>query len=106
LDLTANDEPVTYAEYARSNGLMDTPGWKRFKHYAKKQAKVERMVNQAKLWSYRRDPVWKFSIFMPRTHEKAVEIDKANGNTLWQEAEAMEMTQLLEYKTFIDQGKG
>jgi hypothetical protein len=106
LDLIANDDPVTCAEYARNNGLLDTPGWKRFKRYAKIPAKVERMANQAKLRSYRRDPFWQLGYLTPRTHAQAVEIDKAYGNsTLWQEAEAMEMKQLLEYKTFIDQGK-
>jgi hypothetical protein len=93
-------------QYARTNGLLETPGWKRFKRYAKNQAKVARMVHQAKLRSYRRDPFRKFGFLTPRTHAQAVEIDTANGNTLWQEAEAMEMRQLLEYKTFIDPGKG
>jgi Reverse transcriptase (RNA-dependent DNA polymerase) len=33
-------------------------------------------------------------------------LDKANGNTKWQDAERVEKGQLLEYNTFINRGKG
>jgi hypothetical protein len=45
--------------------------------------------------------VWKFGVLVPRTHAQAVELDKKNGNTYWQDEE-----QLLEYGTFIDKDKG
>jgi hypothetical protein len=35
-----------------------------------------------------------------------VELDNANGNTKWQDAEATEKSQLMEYNTFIDHGIG
>jgi hypothetical protein len=35
-----------------------------------------------------------------------VALDKANGNTKWQDAEATEKNQLMEYNTFIDRGFG
>jgi hypothetical protein len=53
------------------------------------------MVNQAKLGSYRRDPFWKFGALVPQSHGQAIELDKQNKNTRWQEAEATEMGQLL-----------
>jgi hypothetical protein len=52
LDLIANNDPVTCAQYAKNNCFLDTPGWKRFKRYAKNQTKVERMINQTKLRSF------------------------------------------------------
>jgi hypothetical protein len=64
------------------------------------------MVNQAKLKSYRRDPIWNFGFLVPHTHVQAVEIDLANGNSKWQDSEAVEMEQLAEYKIFVDKGKG
>jgi hypothetical protein len=67
---------------------------------------MERMVHQAKLRSYRRDCFWKFRVLVPQTHAQAIELDKKNNNTKWQDAEATEMWQLLEYQTFIDKGKG
>jgi hypothetical protein len=93
-------------DYARRNGLLDTPGWKRFRHLAKNDKKVKQMVNQAKLKSYRRDPFWKFGFIVPRTHCQAVEIDLSIGNSKLKDSEAVEMEQLAEYKTFVDKGKG
>mmetsp|Transcript_5060 Transcript_5060/g.7746 ORF Transcript_5060/g.7746 Transcript_5060/m.7746 type:complete len:562 (-) Transcript_5060:1187-2872(-) len=49
LDIIASDDPVTCAIYARENELLDTTGWKRFKPIAKRQKKLLRMANQAKL---------------------------------------------------------
>ena len=106
LDMIASDDPVTCAEYAMKQNLLDTPGWKRFRRYAKNEKKLNRLINQAKLRSYRREPFWKFGVLVPRTHAQAVELDKINGNTKWQDAEATEMSQLIEYQTFIDKGKG
>jgi hypothetical protein len=106
LDLIASDDPVTCAEYAKQHDLLDTTGWKRFRRYAKNEKKLNRMINQAKLKSYRREPFWKFGVLVPRTHAQAMELDKKNGNTKWQDAEAIEMSQLLEYQTFVDRGKG
>ena len=64
------------------------------------------MINQAKLRSYRREPFWKFGVLVPRTHSQEMEIDMNNGNTKWQDAEETEMSQLSEYQTFVDEGKG
>ena len=33
----AADDPITCAIYAKDNGLLDTPGWKRFKSIARRQ---------------------------------------------------------------------
>jgi hypothetical protein len=106
LDLTAEDDPVSCAEYACKNHLLDNPGWKRFNRLGQSEKKVERMVNQAKLTSYRRDPFWKFGVLVPRTHAQAIDIDRKNGNTMWQDSEKTEMKKLAEYKTFIDTGVG
>ena len=37
LSVIAADTPVTCAIYARENGLLDTPGWKRFKRIARRE---------------------------------------------------------------------
>jgi hypothetical protein len=103
LDLIGTDNPVTCAEYAMKRGLLGTPGWKRFNRYAKNQKKLKSMMNQAKMKSYRREPFWKVVVIVPQTHAKAVEIYLKN--TAWQDAEATEMRQFLEYNTFIDIGK-
>ena len=106
LDIIGSDDPVTCAEYSQKINLLETPGWKRFKSYAKNAKKLQRMINQAKLHSFCRKPFLKFGVLVPRNHKQVIEIDEKNKNTLWHEAEATEMNQLLEYKTFIDKGKG
>jgi Reverse transcriptase (RNA-dependent DNA polymerase) len=68
--------------------------------------KNPRMINQAKLKSYRRDPFWKFGVLVPCKHAQAVALDKANGNTKWQDAEATEKSQLMGCNTFINIGIG
>ena len=106
LDLIAKDDPVTCAEYAKKHSLLDTHGWKRFRSIAKNDTRIQRIINQAKQHSYQQDPFWKFGFLVPRNHSQAMELDRKNGNTKWQDAEATEMSQLLEYQTFIDKGDG
>ena len=36
LSIIAADDPVSCAVYAKKNGLLDTPGWRRFKTLAKR----------------------------------------------------------------------
>ena len=59
------------------------------------------MVNQAKLKSFRNQPILKFGVQVPRNHQHAMELDKANGNCLWKEAEEYEFNQIDEYNTYI-----
>jgi hypothetical protein len=45
-------------------------------------------------------------VLVPQTHAQAIELEKQNNNTDWQEAAAIKMRQRLEYKTFVDKGIG
>jgi len=51
-------------------------------------------------------PQYKYGYEVPCNYNHAVELDKCNDNTKWQESTALEMTQLHEFKTFNDLGKG
>jgi hypothetical protein len=64
------------------------------------------MINQAKLKTYRHEPFWKFGVLVLQNHAQAVELDKANGNTKWQDAKVTERSQLLDYNKFVDKGLG
>jgi len=64
------------------------------------------MANQAKLQSYCMAPRYKYGYEVPRDYNHAVELDKHNGNTKWQDSTALEMSQLHKYRTFKDLGKG
>jgi hypothetical protein len=43
LHVIGNDDPATCAKYARDKGLMNVPGWKRFKRYAKREKILQRV---------------------------------------------------------------
>ena len=106
LSIIAADCPVICARYAKLKGLLDTPGWKRFKKIANREQKMVRMMNQAKLSSFRHAPIYQFGYRVPRTPQEAIKFDNENNNTRWQDAMALEMEQLQEYETFKDLGVG
>ena len=58
------------------------------------------MANQAKLHSYHTAPQYKYGYEVPHGYNHALELNKCNGNTKWQDSTALEMTQLHEYKMF------
>ena len=104
LSLLAADDPVACAIYAKENNLLEVDGWKRFKDIARRHKKYIRMVNQAKLRSYRSAPKYMFGYEVPRNYEHAVQLDLRNGNTKWQDCTKLEMQQLMAYDTFQDLG--
>ena len=66
---------------------------------------MTRMLNQAKLSSYCRAPQYQFGYKVPRTPQEVIRFDEENKSTRWQDAMALEMSQLQEYQTFTDLGK-
>ena len=104
LSVIAADTPVTCAIYARENGLLDTPGWKRFKRIARREKKLLRMANQAKLRSFRHGEKYKYGFVLARNYEHAMDLDRRNGNTRYADAIATEFKQVNEYQTFEDMG--
>ena len=106
LSKVAKDAPVECALYAQENNLLDTPGWKRFKRMANRQKKLLRMVNQAKLSSFRHAAKYMFGYEIPKNYKHALILDQKNGNTKWQDAIQLEIVQLHDYATFKDLGFG
>jgi hypothetical protein len=62
LDLIAEDDPVSCAEYGSKNQLLE----------GQSKYNIKCMVKKAKLTSYRRDPFWKFVVLVSCTHAQAV----------------------------------
>ena len=104
LQLIAADDPVTCAIYAKDNGLLELPGWKKFKSIAKRQKKFTRMANQAKLKSYSSSPKYKYGFEVPKNYVHAMALDAKNKNTKWKDAADLEIKQIYDYKTFVDHG--
>ena len=106
LSILAVDDPVTCAIYAKEMNLLDKDGWKRFKGIARRHKKFVRMVNQAKIKSYKHSPRYKYGYELPRNgdYAHAVELDRRNGNRKWQDSVVLERSQLHQYSTFKDLG--
>ena len=87
---------------------MNTEGWKlpMIKKRAKTLKRLIRAANQAKLHSFRTKPVYMYGFQVPRNHEQAMELDAHNGNTMWRDAEVLELNQIDEYEVFINKGRG
>ena len=100
LSIIAADDPVSCAIYARGNGLLDTPGWRRFKPLAKRDQRQIQMANKAKLKSYSHMPKFKIGYQVPHDHSEAMFLDQKNGNNKWAEAEAQEMESFQEFGVF------
>ena len=97
---------MTCVIYAKENNLLDEEGWRRFKPIAKRQKKLTRMINQAKLRSFHTAKTYVYSYEVPRTQKEAMALDAKFKCTKWTDSEALEVEQLLAYETFLDQGKG
>jgi hypothetical protein len=79
------------AEYAILNGLADEPAFKFWVKLAIK--KRDRLIKQ--VYKRKRMNKYKYGIEVPTTVEKAYELDKKNGNTLWHDAVAKEMKNVM-----------
>ena len=104
LTVFAADDPVPCAVYAKAHNLLEEPGWKRFKGIAKREKKLLRMVNQAKLRSYSTAPKYKYGYEVPRDYQHALRLDELHKNTKWQDAVRTELGQIDDYDTFKDIG--
>ena len=100
----ADQDPMTIAMYAKDQGLLDEPGWKRFRRYIQNEKKYIRVMKQIHKTNSDATKI-KFGIEVPKGFKDAMRLDKVNGNTLWQTAIETELGQIMDYKTFVDHGK-
>ena len=104
LDVFGHDDPITCAMYATENNLLDKPGWKRFKRWAKKEKQMKRMINQSRQRNHRSGPKYMFGFQVPRDHAEAMLIDKRNGNTKWRDSDDKELVCMKDFGVFQDLG--
>ena len=71
LDVIAANDPVTCAIYAKEKGLLNEPGWRRFKSITKCESHLLCMTNQAKLRSFRRSP---FYAYLSKMRHSAIRV--------------------------------
>ena len=82
LNIIAADDPASCAIFGREHGLLESPGWKCFRSLAKREKKLLKALNQAKLRSCRSSPRHKFGHEIPRNndYDHVHSIDKRIGN--------------------------
>ena len=105
LTLISKDDPITCAVYAKKHDLLDTTGWKHLKRYAKTSKRLIRAVKQSRIRQVRASAQYQHGFQVPKDYNDAMRLDKENGNTHWQDAMDLELTQIHEYKVFKDTGK-
>jgi len=92
--------PIQTAEYAVANKIDHEPAFSWWVPYTLK--KRNRILNAVKKRYFR--TFQKYGIELPKTVERALEIDKENGNTLWQDALAKEMKAVGKAFDFLNDG--
>ena len=100
------DDKLTLAAYARDNKLTDIQGWKWARWLTKNPTKFIRMARIFAAQMRNNRTRYKYGIKVPRNYKEAVQFDKENGNTLWQDAIKKEMNQILDFRTFKALPKG
>ena len=86
LSIIKADNPVTCALYSANNNMIEKERWKQFKSIAKRQNKLLQVVNQAKIISICTSPCYKYGFEVLWDYSHAIELDKRNRNSWWQEA--------------------
>ena len=79
---------------------METP-----QKYAKTSKRLIRAVKQSRFAKLEHQARYQHGFQVPRDYNDAMRLDKENGNTHWQDAMDLELTQIHEYKVFRDTGK-
>ena len=107
------DAPYEVALYAMQNNLLDEPGWKRCKRFARMRNRftahynikyLTRQVTRAKAEAFRKAPKYKYGYEVPYNYEDSVRLDEENKNTRWADARTEESDKLDDYEVFEDIG--
>jgi hypothetical protein len=101
----SNPKPII--SFARNNNHLDKIPFCHLIQYCRSNTAVD-IASIPKVSSSPAGIKYKFGIHVPKGIKNAIDLDKKNGNQLWQEAIKTELKQLIDYQTFIvlDSGGG
>jgi hypothetical protein len=91
----SNPKPII--SFARNNNLLDKMPFCHLNQYCRSNTATRIL----KVSTSPAGIKYKFGIQLPKGIKNAIDLDKKNGNQLWQEAINTELNQLTEYKRFI-----
>jgi hypothetical protein len=92
--------PKSIISFARNNKLLDKTPFCHLTHYCRSNTAVD-IARILKVSTSSAGIKYKFGIQVPKEIKNAIDLDKKNGNKLWQEAIKTELKQLTDYQTFI-----
>jgi hypothetical protein len=90
----SNPKPII--SFARNNNLLDKMPFRHLTHYCRSNTAVD----IARILKVSTSPAGikdKIGIQVPKEIKNAIDLDKKNGNQLWQEAIKTELKQLTDY---------
>jgi hypothetical protein len=93
----SNPKPII--SFARNNKLLDKMPFFDLTQYCRSNTAVD-IARILKVYATA-GIKYKFGIQVPKEIKNAIDLDKKNGNQLWQEAIKTELKQLTDYQTFI-----
>jgi hypothetical protein len=93
-----NSTPII--SFARNNILLDKMPFCHLTHYCKSNMAVD-IARIHKVSTSLAGIKYKFGIQVPKGIKNSIDLDKKNGNQLWQEAIETDLKQLTDYQTFI-----
>ena len=91
-------DPYTCAVYAKEHNLLNTPGWKLLKRYARTARRLIRTLKKSKYRQARVSRKYKHGWEVPRDYAHALQLDIHNANNKWKEAIDFQIEQIKEYQ--------
>jgi hypothetical protein len=104
---TSLSNPKPIISFASNNNLFDKIPFCHLTQYCRSNTAVD-IERILKVSTSPAGIKYKFGIQVPKGYKNTIDLDKKNGNQLWQEAIKTELKQLTDYQTFIvlDSGGG
>ena len=99
LDTLRIHDPFIATMYAEKNNLKDQDHWKWVHHYIQDNPCTSILLNVFKTTT-QNEKQYKFGVEVPRSPKHAIAMDKAAGNTGWQDSMDLELNQLNDFKVF------
>jgi hypothetical protein len=101
----SNPKPII--SFARNNNRLDKMPFCHLTQYFRSNTAVD-IARIPKVSTSPASIKYKFGIQVPKGIKNTIDLDKKNGNQLWQEAIKTKLKQLTDYQTFIvlDSGGG
>ena len=94
------NNPTPVITFARNQNLLDRIPFCHLVQYCKTKTPME-ITRVYKASSSPTGIKYKFGIQVPKGIKNAINLDKKNGNNLWEKAIKTELKQLIDYETFI-----